>query len=115
VPIPSEISDLVNRLNQELAQVAQDSTEGLNIAQQLLSQFLNNAILIQYLAYFNTTLFFVETSRIQIQNIVETISSAKVTAEEIQEAGEDLSTILGRVLEVKVNASRTKTRLETWS
>lgn len=43
-----------------------------------LSLFPNNAILNQYFAYFSTALFFVETSRRQLQTTIEIISPLEV-------------------------------------
>jgi hypothetical protein len=114
MPIPSEIQTIIARLNQEIGETEQESSAGLNLARQLIQQFPENALLIQYFAYFNNILFFVETSRREIQIISETISTDYVSLEVIQEAGEDLGTLVGKLLEVKINASRTKTRLENW-
>lgn len=114
MPIPSEISNLINRLNQELNETEQEATNGLNLLQPILSRFPENTTLIQFFANFNTTLFFVVDSRRRIQLTVEMIAPADVTSQEIQEVGEELGILLGRVLEVKINANRLKTRLENW-
>lgn len=111
--ITPEIQVLVDRLNQEINQTEQAATEGLNLVRPLLSRFPENDRLNQFFAYFSSVLFFVETSKIRrIQAIVERISGADVTEAEIQEAGEDLSTLLGRVLEAKIGVRRIITRLE---
>lgn len=81
-------------------------------ARELLSQCPSNAILTQYFAYFNTALIFVETSRGQIQIAVETLSPTDVPDKVIQNAGQDLGTLLGRVLEVKLRVRRLIDRLE---
>ncbi|MBO1350196.1 MAG: hypothetical protein EBE86_023755 [Hormoscilla sp. GUM202] len=113
MPITPEIQALVNRLNQELNQTEQEATEGLNIVRPLLSRFPENDRLNQFFAYFSSVLFFVEASQTRrIQNIVESISDADVTEAEIQEPGEDLSTLLGRVLEVKIEVRLIITRWE---
>ena len=57
-------------------------------------------------------LFFVETSRTQIENTVVTISQSGVPDSVIQEAGEDLGNLLGRVLEFKMKVERLISRLE---
>jgi len=68
---------------------------------------------IQLLAFLNASIFFVDTSRRQIQARVEALEARNEnTAEEIQEAGEDLEIELGRVLETKIRVIRIKTRLE---
>lgn len=114
MPIPPEIQPLIERLNQELDGVQQEATEGLNLARPLLFRFPDNAILIQIFAFLNNAIFFVENSRGRIQTIVESVSSADTPAEIIQDRGEYLATLLGQVIEVKINANRLKTRLENW-
>lgn len=106
MPIPSEIAALVDQLNQELNQTEQEATEGVNLVRPLLSRFPDNIRLVQFFTFFNNALLFVEISRIRIQAIIERISAPDVTAEEIQEAGEDLGTLLGRVLEAKMGGKR---------
>lgn len=106
MPIPSEIAALVDQLNQELNQTEQEATEGVNLIRPLLSRFPDNIRLIQFFTFFNNALLFIEISRIRIQAIVERISAPDVIAEEIQEVGEDLGTLLGRVLETKIGSRR---------
>ncbi|MCL1463182.1 MULTISPECIES: hypothetical protein [Argonema] len=112
MPIPSQILALIDRLNQELEQTERDATEGLNLVRQRLSRFPDNVVLTQFFAALSNILLFVEIYRGRIQSIVDRISPENVASEIIQEAGEDLGIILGRVLEVKINANRLKTRLE---
>lgn len=110
--MPPEITALIDRLNQELDRTEQDATEGLNLVRQVLSFFPDNAILLQFFAYLNTVLLFVETYKRQVQTTVETISPTDVPTKVIQEAGEDLATLLGRALETKIELGRIITRLE---
>jgi hypothetical protein len=77
--IPPEISVLIDRLNQELDWAEQEATEGLNLARAALSRFPNNALLIQFFAYFNSVLLFVETYKRPTQNTVKRIMVADVT------------------------------------
>ncbi|MFB2919429.1 hypothetical protein [Aerosakkonema funiforme] len=100
--IPSEIVALIERLNQELNETEQEAIKGVNIVRQGLSFFPNNVTLTRYFAYFNNALFLVEVFRRRIQSAIATISPENVTDEEIQETGEDLGEILGRVLETKI-------------
>lgn len=74
MPIPADIQILINHLNQELDETEQEATEGLNLVRGVISLFPENVILIQYFAYFNTAILFVETSRRQIQTTIEIIS-----------------------------------------
>ena len=112
MPIPFEIAALVDQLNTELNQTEQEATEGVNLVRPLLSCFPDNIRLVQFFTFFNNALLFVEISRIRIQAIIERISAPDVTAEEIQEAGEDLGTLLGRVLEAKMGGKRIMRILE---
>lgn len=111
--IPPEIQALVEQLNQALNQTEQDAKEGLKIVRLMLSLFPNNVTLTQYFASFSSVLLFVETYRAKVQTTVEHLSVVDVTAEEFQEAGEELANLWGRILEVKINVSKLKNRLET--
>lgn len=108
--IPVEIIALIDRLNQELAETEQETTEGLNLARASLSRFPDNVLLIQFFAYLNTILIFAENSKRRIQTLTQGISTNDVTTEEIQEAGEDLGTLLGQVLEAKIEVKLIITR-----
>jgi hypothetical protein len=103
--LPSELIALVERLNQELDRIQVEATEGTRLANAILNRFPDNFVVIQLLAFLNASLFFVETSRRQIQTRTEDIVASGVTDEVIQEAGEDLSIELGRVLETKIRVS----------
>lgn len=111
--IPPEIDTLLERLNQELNQVEQEATAGLNLARYILERFPNNATLIQFFAYLNSARLLVDTDRKRIQTIVENFSETDVTTdEEIQETGGILATELGRVLEAKIAVIDIRTRLQ---
>ncbi len=114
MPIPSEINDLVQRLNRELDQLETETTEGLiSQLEQVLDRFVDNFTVTQMFAFLNTAIFFVGTSRGKIEVIVESFSTENAaTEEEIREAGEDLASDLGRILETKITVSQIKTRLE---
>jgi len=106
MPITPEFAELINRLNQELNQTEQQTAKGLNLARDLLSRFPNNAILIQEFAYLNVVSLFTEASRRQIRTAVETVSSADIPDEIIQETGEGLGNLLGRILEARLRVER---------
>lgn len=42
MPIPSEINEIIQRLNQELNQIEQDATVALNLVRQRLVLFAGN-------------------------------------------------------------------------
>ena len=112
MPIPSEIQALIDRLNRELDEIERDAITGLNLVRQRLSLFPENEILMQFFAALSNILFFGEINRGRISNLVEQISPNDIPVQVLQDAGEDLGLILGRVLEVKMNANQLKTRLE---
>jgi hypothetical protein len=110
--VPPEIVALIEQLNQELKQSEQLAVNGLNLVKSILSRFPDNARMIELFAVLTNVLLFVEISRRRIQFTVDTISSPMLSAEVIQEAGEDLAEMLGRVLENKMLVSRTVAVLE---
>ena len=109
--IPTNISILIERLNQEIDSIEQDATEGLKLVRPGLSLFPDNAILLQFFVSLNNFVFFVENARRRIQTIVATISVDDVTAEEVTEGGEYLASLLGVVLEVKIEVRQIISRL----
>jgi hypothetical protein len=112
--IPLELSSLIERLNQELEQIERGATEGLRLVRSGLSRFPDNAILIQFFASLNNFAFFVENVKPRIQSIVVTISPDDATVEEVAEAGEYLASLLGVVLEAKVEVDQILIRLAGW-
>ncbi|MDJ0713953.1 MAG: hypothetical protein QNJ54_07010 [Prochloraceae cyanobacterium] len=71
--------------------------------------------MIQLLAILNNSLLFRDNTRRHIQITLDSISSPYVADEIIQEAGEDLGELLGRVLETKMLVSRAVGILEDLS
>lgn len=106
MPIVPEIQALILRLNQELEETEQVATEALSIVRQKLFLFPTNEILTQLFASLNNILFFVEIHRGRIQILVQRIFPEDVPAEVVRDAVEDLGLILGRVIEVKIDADK---------
>ncbi|MDJ0633793.1 MAG: restriction endonuclease subunit S [Xenococcaceae cyanobacterium MO_188.B29] len=104
---PSEIKKLIERLDRELTFTEQETREGINLLRPLISRFPDNLRLIRFFSLLNNILLFVEISRRRIQAIIERVSISDVTAEEIQESGEDLSSLLGQVLDTKIEVVTT--------
>lgn len=111
MPIPPEIAALVAQLNQELNQIEREATEGLNLVRQVMSRFPSNTLLIQFSAYFNAALFFVENAKRRIQMTVEQLSTENVPIGVIQESGEDLAALWGETLEAKMRGRNMIARL----
>lgn len=112
MPITPEFVELVNRPNQELDQTEARATKGLELVRDLLARFPNNVALIQYFAYLNTALLFIETSKSHIQSVVEAVRPTDISLTIIFECGENLSNLLGKVLETKLRVEEFITYLE---
>lgn len=80
--------------------------QGASLVRALLSRFPDNVRLIQFFSFFSNALLFIEISRRRVQALVERVSAPDVVGEEIQVVGEDLATLLGRVLEAKISSRR---------
>ena len=113
--ITPEIKALVDRLNQELGEIEQEATEGENLLRQLMSLFSNNASLIQFFAYFQTTRFFVVNARRRIRETIEKLSAQQIDTQVMTESGEDLATLLGEVIETKIRSRNLLNRLRDLS
>lgn len=114
MPVPPRIANLIEQLHQEINQIEQVVTEGLRIARLELNNYPDNSLLIQVYASLNNYLVFIEISRRRIDYSQVIVATETVTEIQIQEAGEMLSEILGRVLEAKIVVDRIKNRLENW-
>lgn len=113
--ITPEIQALVDRLYQELKEIEQEATEGENLLRQLMSLFANNASLIQFFAYFQTTRFFVVNARRRVRETIEKLSVQKIDSQVFIESGEDLATLLGEVIETKIRSRNLLNRIRNLS
>lgn len=113
--ITPEIQALVDRLNEELEEIEREATEGENLVRQLMSLFSNNASLIQFFAYFQTTRFFVVNAKRRIRETIEKLSAQQIDPQVMTESGEDLATLLGFVIETKIRSSNLLNRLRDLS
>jgi hypothetical protein len=111
MPIPSEIQSLIDRLNLELETIEREATEGENLVRQLMSLFPNNALLIQFFAYWQTTRFFVVNARRRIDETREQLEESDI----VSELGADLATLLGEVIETKIRSRAILDRLRNLS
>ena len=111
MPIPSEIQSLIDRLNLELEIIEREATEGENLVRQLMSLFPNNALLIQFFAYWQTTRFFVVNARRRIDETREQLEESEI----VSELGADLATLLGEVIETKIRSRAILDRLRNLS
>ncbi|MFM6060042.1 MAG: hypothetical protein ACKPBT_18250 [Microcystis aeruginosa] len=111
MPLPSELTALVERIDRELDRLESDGREAIKIGTYLLNRFPDNFTLIQLMAFVNTSLFYADRARNQIRERVESVDRSEPTPANLQEAGEDISIELGRILETKIRVTQVKTRL----
>jgi hypothetical protein len=109
--ITPEIQTLVERLNQELGEIERTAIEGENLVRQLMSLFSNNASLIQFFAYFQTTRFFVDNARRRINETIVKLSAQQIDSQSLTEVGKNLATLLGEVIETKIRSKNLLNRL----
>lgn len=93
-------------------QIEREATEGITLARAILSRFPDNFALIQLFATLNNHLMFVQISRRRIEYHGVILVTGTATEQQIQDAGEDLSELLGRVLDAKIVVNRIKTGLQ---
>jgi hypothetical protein len=110
--IPPEIQELINRIELQLQEIELEVSIGVNRLKQVLTQEPENAILIQCFAYLNALLFFIETSKQQIQGAIDNLEPVNVPQNVIFEAGEDLGFLLGRILEERMRLQQISNFLE---
>ncbi|MEM7590769.1 MAG: restriction endonuclease subunit S [Cyanobacteria bacterium P01_A01_bin.83] len=115
MPIPPEIQSLVEQLNLELEEIEREATEGEKIVRQLMSLFPNNASLIQFFAYWQTTRFFVVNAKRRINETKEQLAEQPEESEIVRESGRDLATLLGEVIETKIRSRALLDRLKNLS
>jgi hypothetical protein len=113
--IPPDITDLIERLNRELALTEREVNEGINLVRLPLSLFPENTLLVQFFAYLNNVVFLVENYRQRIRATVELLLEVDVDPEEANDAVEELATMLGIVLETKIRVENIVNRLRNLS
>ena len=110
--ISPEIQSTIERLNLELDYIQEQTQTGLSILRPLLDRFPNNNLLVQFYAYLNNSLFLVDVYKRRVQIIVELLQQKTLSSEEIQSIGEDLSDLVGRIVESKIGLENIIRRLE---
>lgn len=101
MPIPPEIEALIDQINRELDELDLMETRGLNSLRRVISLFPENAILTRYFGILNSIQLFTRNARNEIQLLTELVSQPNAPFEVVQECGEDLGTLQGRVIELK--------------
>lgn len=106
MPVPDSLQDLIDRLTLELNETESLVNRELELLQPLLNLFVTNNAVIRYVAYFNNVRFFIEITRRKLQASIDALSFDRVASTEIQETGEELSELFGRVLETKIETQQ---------
>ena len=108
----SNTNALIKRLNHEINNLEHELSQSIRLIRSRINLFPKNIILIQLFATLNNYILFVENTRRRISEIERYLSKEDLSDDELQEAGEDLSEQLGRVLEAKIIVNNIKERLE---
>ncbi len=111
--LSSNLNALVEQLNNSLNDLDRELSQAIALIRERITLFPDNIISIQLFATLNNYALFTENTRKRVQEIVQYLNiSARLSEQDIQEAGEDLSEQLGRILEAKIVVSNIKRRLD---
>jgi|JFJP01.1.fsa_nt_gi hypothetical protein len=109
----SNFNTLVEQINDELNNLDRELSQAIELVRARITLFPDNFISIQLYASLNNYALFVENTRRRTQETLQYLTiDESPSDQDIQEAGEDLSEQLGRLLEAKIVVSNIKIRLE---
>jgi hypothetical protein len=110
--IPGNLNKLFKQINDELESLEQELSEATGLIRERIVLFPENIISIQIFANLSSYSVFIQNTKRRIQDTLRYIhDNEKISNQYIQEAGEDLSEQLGRVLEAKIVIVTIKNRL----
>lgn len=113
MPLPSNFNTLLEQINEELNNLNRELYQAIELIRERLILFPDNIISIQLFVTLNNYALFAENTKRRIQEILKYLAANGILSErDIQEAGEDLSEQLGRILEAKIIVNNIKIRLE---
>jgi|LakMenEpi03Aug12_release.lakeMendotaPanAssembly.Ray.scaffolds.fasta_scaffold460123_3 hypothetical protein len=110
--IPDLIQALIQNLDQNLNEAEQKAYQVVNLVRPLLSRFPENLMLMRHFSYFNNVILFIDIARNKTQFVIDYFSIEDLTEEAIQEIGEDLGELLGRIIEAKIGIENILKTLE---
>jgi hypothetical protein len=111
--LPSNFNSLVEQINNELNNLDRELSQAIELVRERITLFPNNVISIQLYASLNNYALFGENTRRRVQETLQYLTiNQSLSDQDIQEAGEDLSEQLGRLLEAKIVVSNIRIRLE---
>jgi hypothetical protein len=112
--VPSRLNALIGQINNELDNLDLALSETIELIRARITLFSENIRAIQIFATLNNYVLFAENTRRPIRETFQYLTiNENLSDEDIQEAGEDLSEQIGRVLEAKIVVSNIKARLES--
>ncbi|MGL4880477.1 MAG: restriction endonuclease subunit S [Waterburya sp.] len=109
---PSNLKALIEQVNDELNNLERELSQSIELIRARINLFSENIIWIQLFATLNNYALFADNTRRRIQEIYQYLNNKGLSDLELQEAGEDLSEQLGRILEAKIIVNNIKRRLE---
>lgn len=113
MPLPANLNTLLEQINKELNNLDLELYQAIELVRKRLILFPDNIVSIQLFVTLNNYALFAENTKRRIQEIIKYLATNEILAErDIQEAGEDLSEQLGRILEAKIIVNNIKIRLE---
>jgi hypothetical protein len=111
--LPPNFSLLVEQIDREIDNLDTELSQAIQLVRTRIALFPNNASSIQLFALLNNYTLFSENTRRRIQETLRYLTTdERLSNRDIEEAGEDLSEQLGRILEAKIVVSNIKKRLE---
>jgi hypothetical protein len=111
--LPPNFNILVEQIDREIDNLDTELSQAIQLVRTRITLFPNNIISIQLFALLSNYTLFLENTRRRIQETLRYLTTDKtLSSRDIEEAGEDLSEQLGRILEAKIVISNIRKRLE---
>jgi hypothetical protein len=111
--LPPNFNVLVEQIDREIENLDTELSEAIQLVRARITLFPNNVSSIQLFALLNNYALFSDNTRRRIQETIRYLNTNEpLSSQDIEEAGEDLSEQLGRILEAKIVVSNIKKRLE---
>jgi hypothetical protein len=111
--LPSSLNRLIDQISNELNNLDAELSQAIKLVRERITLFPDNIASIQLFAILSNYALFTENARRRTQETIKYISAIEAPPDQdVQEAGEDLSEQLGRILESKIVVTTIKTRLE---
>jgi hypothetical protein len=110
--LPPNFNILVEQINREINILDTELSQSIQSIGARITLVPDNIVSIQLFALLSNYTLFSENARRRIQETIQYVNTDKtLSSSDIQEAGEDLSEQLGRILEAKIVVSNIRKRL----